>query len=100
MIRKWVAIRSASSGVFGIGCLALDMWCLVPFLSYFNFLFLLSVFICVNPWFHSYGRAGIAAAGLYGHVTAAAKRTFGGVIVLDLEFHQGFGAEGQLHFGP
>jgi hypothetical protein len=41
-----------------------------------DFFFLLSVFICVHPWFHSDARAGIAAAGLYGYIAAAAKRTF------------------------
>jgi len=45
------------------------------FLSYYDVFFLLSVFICVHPWFHSDARAGIAAAGLYGHVAAAAERT-------------------------
>ena len=95
MGRKWIASRSAVNWC---------IWCWVFgaryffFLSYFDFLFLLSVFICVNPWFHSYARAGIAAAGLYGHAAAAAKRTFGSVVTLDFEVHEGFGANGQLDF--
>jgi hypothetical protein len=46
------------------------------FLSYFGFLFLLSVLICVHPWFHLYARAGKAAAGFNGHIAAPAERTF------------------------
>ena len=46
------------------------------FLFYFELLLVLSVFIRVNPWFQSDARAGIAAAGLYGDIAAAAKRTF------------------------
>src|ERR1700688_4380876 len=98
MTRRWITIRSASSGVFGIGYFALDIWRLV-FHSSVLLSFSLS-FIRGHPWFHSYARAGKAAAGLHGHIAAQAKRTFGRVVALDPEFHKGFGAYRQLDFSP
>src|ERR1700722_2188951 len=95
--QKWIARYPASTrgSIFAMEFLALGIWL---FLNDSVFFLLLSVFIRVHPWFHSGARACKAAAWFYGHAAAAAKWAFRGVVALDLEVHQSFGANRQLDF--